>query len=132
MGTNYYVKTNECECCSRYDERHIGKSSIGWAFSFRGYDEEGFIIRSWDGWKRYLEGKTIIDEYGQIIEYDRFVALIETYKSPGYIIDGRANKDHINSILEDYMYRDVWDRYRDETKEWHCPDGYSFTSNEFS
>lgn len=132
MGTNYYVKTNECKCCNRYDERHIGKSSVGWAFNFRGYVDDNLSLRSWQDWKLFLKDKTIFTEYGQEVEYDNFVGMIETFKSPGYFIDGRANKDHINCIYEDYMYRDVWEEYRDETKHWHCQDGYSFSNQYFS
>ena len=34
MGTNYYIRKT-CEHCGRYDEIHIGKSSMGWRFLFR-------------------------------------------------------------------------------------------------
>ena len=43
MGTNYYLRTNICEDCGRYDETHVGKSSCGWKFSlhvFRPVDED--------------------------------------------------------------------------------------------
>ena len=50
MGTNYYHRTNICPHCNRYDERHIGKSSVGWHFNFRGYDE----IKTFEDWKKVL------------------------------------------------------------------------------
>ncbi len=42
MGINYYHRTNICKECGRYDERHIGKSSHGWQFSFHGYNFSEF------------------------------------------------------------------------------------------
>lgn len=38
MGTNYYLHTDVCKHCKRSADRvHIGKSSSGWPFLFRGY-----------------------------------------------------------------------------------------------
>ena len=63
MGTNYYVATNHCECCNRYDEEyHIGKSSLGWAFTFQGYPADQ--LTGWKHWKQFLKDQQIRDEQG--------------------------------------------------------------------
>jgi hypothetical protein len=42
MGTNYYVAYDYCRHCGRFDEEfHIGKSSAGWCFSLRVYEDKG-------------------------------------------------------------------------------------------
>lgn len=127
MGTNYYVATNHCECCKRYDEEfHIGKSSMGWAFSFRGYPT--FALESWKQWKEFLKDKTIMDEYGDNMTYDSFVDMIETYKSPGYINPhtGRKNQQH-----NEAGKKDKYPWFNPEY-DWDDEDGYAFCSREFS
>jgi len=34
MGTNYYLKIDECECCGRYEKKHIGKRSAAGRYCF--------------------------------------------------------------------------------------------------
>ena len=88
MGCNFYLRKNECTCCNRYDEIHIGKSSHGWTFSFKGYDknhyeDNGFDkpIKSWKDWKEVLNKEdNIYDEYGQKISLEELEALIEDRK----------------------------------------------------
>lgn len=68
MGTNYYVKTEQkppCATCGHQEviePLHIGKSSFGWQFLFAPYPDHG--LTSWAAWQAYLDGKTIVDEYG--------------------------------------------------------------------
>jgi hypothetical protein len=72
MGTNYYAIIKECDSCKRNSELlHIGKSSAGWQFLFRLYEDKGLI--SWKAWKKFLANKKIEDEYGHPISYDEFV-----------------------------------------------------------
>ena len=75
MGTNYYIKPDECEHCGRSDEPiHIGKSSIGWQFLFKAYPDEhyecehvgGPIVSAADWRKRLMRPNTVI-----VDEYDR-------------------------------------------------------------
>ncbi len=124
MGTNYYVAKNNCECCNRYDEEyHIGKSSWGWAFTFQGYPAERLI--SWQDWKEFLKHNTIKDEYGDTIDYDDFVELIETFKSPNYVReDGHRNLQHNDEGRAKAYFNPQYD--------WDDADGYAFTSREFS
>ena len=126
MGTNYYVASNLCKCCNRYDkEYHIGKSSMGWAFSFRGY--RASLLVSWGAWKEFLKDKTIVDEYGSTIDYDDFVNMIETYKSPGYInANGMQNLQHNTQGKIDTR---PWFNIE---YDWDDEDGYAFCSREFS
>jgi hypothetical protein len=136
MGTNYYIATNKCDCCKRYDRKyHIGKSSYGWAFSFQGYEDEK--LTSWNQWKEYIKTinnstdsnrEYIIDEYGDIIECDEFITMIETVKSPSYVReDGRKNLVHNEEALKRSWYEPTLLGY-----DWDDADGYSFTSREFS
>jgi hypothetical protein len=126
MGTNYYVAKNLCECCNRYDrEYHIGKSSYGWAFSFQGYRAERLV--SWCAWKEFLKNQIIMDEYGDRVEYEKFVEMIETYKSPHYMHeDGRVNLQHNEQGKID---KRPW--FNPEY-DWDDADGYAFCSREFS
>lgn len=125
MGTNYYVATNHCECCDRYDEEyHIGKSSYGWAFSFRGY-RPGRLV-SWKNWKEFLKDKIITDEYGERIDYDWFVQYVEGEKRPGFVRqDGHKNLQH----NEEGRKPAGW--YNPEY-DWDDEEGYAFCSREFS
>ena len=126
MGTNYYVAKNKCECCNRYDtEYHIGKSSMGWAFTFHGYPWNK--LRSWKEWKEFLKDQIIMDEYGDQKDYDWFVKMVETYKSPSFVNDnGRKNLQHNE---EGKSNNRPW--FNPEY-DWDDEDGYSFTTREFS
>ena len=84
MGTNYYLKYDICECCNRYDEIHIGKSSAGWQFIFRGYGEDFIpVLQTYDQWKDFIKdqlyGDTakIVDEYGKEIGLKEFVEMVK-------------------------------------------------------
>ena len=125
MGTNYYVRKNHCECCNRSDhEYHIGKSSYGWAFSFQGYPWNK--LDSWQAWKAFLADQVIVDEYKEVVSYDDFVTMVETYKSPQFIslTNGKKNLSHIDECKRTGYYSSEHD--------WQDEDGYSFTDREFS
>jgi len=124
MGTNYYVAENICECCKRYDDKyHIGKSSWGWAFSFRGYKYGG--LTTWQKWKDYLKDKKIYNEYREPVDYNWFVEYIETEKAPHYVrYDGHKNLVHNEEGRKEGWFNPEYD--------WDDPEGYSFNSREFS
>ena len=127
MGTNYYVAKNLCECCNRYDEEyHIGKSSMGWAFTFQGYKYDN--LTTWKLWKEYLKDKIIKDEYGDTISYEEFVEMVETYKSPNYI-NSQNNRKNLSHNTQGKIDSRPW--FNPEY-DWDDEDGYSFTSREFS
>jgi len=122
MGTNFYHRYNICSECERYDERHIGKRSSGWQFSFRGYnDDEGKpIIASWQDWKNVLTGLKqgkIFDEYRKEIEVSEFIEMVEKTK-------GKQN--HYDYLRESPNYGPAYlkDLWKDE-------EGWDFSSTEF-
>lgn len=123
MGTNHYVRKNHCECCNRYDrEYHIGKSSWGWAYTFQAYPWNK--LDSWKNWKEFLKNEVIIDEYGDVIDYDEFVSMVEGFKAPGFVRDdGHINKSHYDECVATGSRMD---------RDWVDDAGYSFTTAEFS
>ena len=124
MGTNYYVAKNKCECCKRLDqEYHIGKSSYGWAFSFQGYRWNK--LTSWSAWKEFLETEQIVDEYGEVMNYDEFCEMVESYKAPGFL-----REDGSKNLLHNAEGRKKG--YFDAAYDWDDEDGYSFCSRDFS
>lgn len=78
MGTNYYVRPKgACPVqCDRWV--HLGKSSVGWAFTFRAYpegcprpDAVTWPVTDFESWARLLELGGIYDERGDAIgDYD--------------------------------------------------------------
>lgn len=113
MGTNFDVRYNICEECGRYDDLHLGKSSIGWEFCFQGYEYHDFRqlrIRSIKDWKDFIDknnGK-IFDEYNRECTWDEIMTWTEGKKE---------GKKHESMQYTEY--------YRDS-------EGYSFTDNDFS
>lgn len=72
MGTNYYVEFDSCPHCNRQDPPlHIGKSSMGWVFSLRGYngDEHPALpkdgIHTLEQWQEFWSqpDRVILNEY---------------------------------------------------------------------
>jgi hypothetical protein len=105
MGTNYYHRRDVCPTCQRAaEEVHIGKSSMGWTFSFSG--TAGY--RTWEEWRDVLRsGGEIRDEYGDAVTLAHLERLVE---------EKRGGKNHAAT------YGDGW----------VDPDGHSFSSREFS
>lgn len=116
MGTNYYVRENECDCCKRYDEYHIGKRSGGWQFSFQSHPNFPSETSSWKGWQAYLAGKSIYNEYGDEVS-------LEELKQ---IVDRSRNEKHVHN-----EYTRAHGCFRFEL-DWDDPEGFSFTSQDFS
>jgi hypothetical protein len=140
MSTNYYWRFNGCHCCERYDEVHIGKSSGGWEFCFRGYRSSSTSTEkdtvSWDDWKtRFsMEEGTIFDEYGSPVPLADFIELVEQHTAPGATWggSGRPLLNHIDEILADRKYESSWPDYRNPARHWKDNRGYSFSIGEFS
>lgn len=76
MGTNFYLRQNCCTECKRYDELHIGKSSMGWAFALHVIPEQD--INSLEDWQRLweTEGNVIVDEYDRTITTEELMERI--------------------------------------------------------
>ena len=107
MGTNYYHKTDICPTCGRFEQKHIGKSSAGWTFSFQG----DATIRSFTDWKHRFRTHPlglIFDEYGNSINYDEFCEMVEAKKT--------ENRNHAQQYPE---------------HSWLDSEGNSFTGREF-
>ena len=120
MGTNYYLHQPKCECCNRRENQlHIGKSSCGWTFSFRGYSEGegGLNIRSYKEWLKFLEivlekpGYEIQDEYGNKVTLEEFSSFVDMKR-----------KEPRNHALMFLHYGN----------EWVDEEGHSFSGGEFS
>lgn len=64
MGTNYYAIRDASDGREDAEQHHIGKSSIGWPFTFRAH--ERLSVHDWPTWQRYLSrpGIRIRNEYG--------------------------------------------------------------------
>ena len=77
MGTNYYAVERRVTLNRRI--LHIGKSSAGWKFAFRGYlNKDDIVIKSVEDWKEFLKGDyAILDEYDREISYDDFFKMVE-------------------------------------------------------
>lgn len=86
MGTNYYLQQKPCEHCGRTDDRmHIGKSSGGWVFAWRGYET---VLTSPSQWENYLQarigdGSEIRDEYGKEWSLDDLLAKVRAKREGG-------------------------------------------------
>ena len=136
MGTNYVLRYNACEHCSRYDEAHIGKQSFGWSFLFRAYPHEllnpaqpewgyqpaspfGFPVLSRADWLRVLAEVRgdVFNEYGDEIETP--VAWLSTIEPPDAALQRR----------EDGMT--TYPSYFDPTG-WRDAEGFRFEPREFS
>lgn len=117
MGTNYYAVFNACPHCKAGEREHIGKSSLGWEFSFHGTES----IRMWSTWKERLsEPDTLIeDEYGSEISYQDFVTKVE------------ASKGKTNTV--DYLHQEGrTELFSGYNRYWKDPEGWSFFNGEFT
>lgn len=81
MGMNYYLRSIPCkECGHSKIERHIGKSSFGWQFHFRGSRFENIL--SYQHWllEFQREDRVIYNEEHEIISTKEFMELVESKK----------------------------------------------------
>ena len=120
MGTNYYIDINKCESCGRKDQIHLGKSSMGWQFTFQ-YNG-GKYYKNVDEMKEFLNDKQIYCEYNGEISNKEFWEMVKTKQIPD-------NKNHA-----EYMISGEAEYYPPgEAKKFnYVIDGYSFTDSEFS
>lgn len=126
MGINYYAtfpiaKRDGTICRIR---RHVGKSSYGWSFSFRGYkpaqcEDGGPSISSYREWIDclLLEGARLFDEDGGQYGIEWFVELVRSKRS------GINHTDYCKERKEG------WPLEIDTEKD---KDGHSFSFYEFS
>jgi hypothetical protein len=113
MGTNYYTKQKRCKSCGHKPAGiHLGKSSIGWHFSFQ-YNG-GIYYKNVKEMKAWLAHKKIVDEYGEDILHADFWAMVKNKQKDGY-------KNHAQDAIKNR-----------KSKHDFVIDGYSFTNTEFS
>lgn len=79
MGTNYYWHEDQCEHCRRTSKPiHIGKSSMGWAFSLHVGREWDDTPKDLDDWLVQFQkpGSVIMDEYDRVITVEDMIKTI--------------------------------------------------------
>lgn len=121
MGTNYYLAQKECAYCGHKDARmlHIGKSSQGWQFTFRGYRN------AWVSWA---------DEPLNITTFAEWIGFIQrelTLKPGRYIADEYGDEHPFCDLLQ--MIKDKRDGRTgsDADDTWHDENGNRFVDAEF-
>lgn len=106
MGTNYYIRENNCESCGRFNEEHIGKSSAWWDFTIRHHRDK---YNSFSEFKEYIKDKKIFDEYSEEMNHKVFLKFLAIKK-------------------KDYPFA----HNKAEDTNWSYIDGYYFLNAEFS
>lgn len=135
MGTNYYLHSKPCATCGHSEtKKHIGKSSGGWQFHFRGYRDEDLV--SYDDWAKEITdpNKVIINEYGEQVSPGDFFNMIHSKR-----IEMNSYNININLPMNDKERTYLKERKtyypRDDEyckRSWKDNDGYAFTDWEFS
>lgn len=99
MGTNYYWKSSDGRTL------HIGKLSVGWAFSLHVIPEEN--INTLNDWVRLFKksGSYIEDEYKTEITITEMLAIIQENKSN--ISYNLIKKSYIDNIALGFSFRSV-------------------------
>lgn len=130
MGTNYYLRTETCTNCNRsYDGLHIGKSSHGWQFHFRGYLDQSIVC--YEDWLNEFNDKRkrIYNEYGESYTIEKFKEVVESKK------EGLNHYNVTNNIpmteKEKEYCKDKFNPYKSEYKCWKDNNGFTFTDNVF-
>lgn len=139
MGTNYYWIKDACSHCNRGSSSvHIGKSSAGWTFHFKGYRSDdwngGPEIASWKDWRVILEGQRIEDEYGHVVTLPELEELINGKRDGINFARIALRKDlteRDRSYMEDHPRDLLVQGYRSEG-EWLDHEGNAFSDSEFS
>lgn len=115
MGTNFYTHSKTCESCGHKPEGiHLGKSSVGWQFSFQ-YNG-GEYYKNVEEMKAWLADKEIEDEYGESVSHKKFWDMVAAKQT-------EDNLNHAKMMHKEYP------SYRDRE---YIIDGYSFSDGEFS
>ena len=146
MGTNYYIRYNQCDCCGRYNEFHIGKSSLGWEFTFHSIrdtmvlissfdpknallnNHDYLIIESFQDWKQFIEKYVI--KYKTVKIYDEY----KDEKSARFLFDliksKQGGKNHAEYVNREYSSDSQGLQYNHG--DYVDDEGYSFSPEDFS
>lgn len=137
MGTNYYLRVDQCGACGRYDDLHICKSLINFD-TIRSWEDDTFDQRidvgSWAEWKvvlRTARRAVVRDEYGTEYAVEEFIRRVET-PSPG-----RTPEEEMAGRRWQYDW--IAKHHPDEIsdgpavdKTWLDPEGFTFSGRGFS
>lgn len=114
MSTNYYAITNHCECCERYDERHVAKFSAGWRPLLHAYPDDLPLLRSWAeirDWMLSGDADHVMNEYGEVSAPSEFVTRVESRQ-------GLDLGDHARAYPHESAYLDDDEGYNMAEGEW--------------
>ena len=120
MGTNYYVRTEpscggKCERHCHGEEIHLGKSSAGWAFTFRAYPNPEYApeavtwpVSDYASWHRLLSLGAVFDEYGREVSPDDLLVKIEGKRGGRHHTPQRVNGTSQDSDGNDFIDREFF------------------------
>jgi hypothetical protein len=128
MGTNYYLMVNVCPTCKHPENQyHIGKSSMGWSFTFqalKGYESPtGAPINSAKDWRDAMSMKIngkrvrIMSEYKRPISAKKFWEMVDEKKQ---------GKNHHTETTGGP--RQLWK----DDRSWIDAEGHAFCTGYFS
>lgn len=140
MGTNYYWHDKPCGSCGRFEVMHVGKSSAGWSFAFRGYRHElmnaefpewgydpsspfGFPVVSRADWRKVFTERPgeLWNEYGNRID-ENPEAWLDRLEAP------MAQQQEWE---QGQRSRSRW-HDEDDARDWRDAEGFRFWGGEFS
>ena len=87
MGTNYYTHLNQ----------HIGKSSCGWKFLFRYYNNYNTI----EDVKNFIKLNKIFNEYGEEVTFEEFWENVESRQND------KMHTGKIYKNIDNYDFLDI-------------------------
>jgi len=124
MGTNYYLRTDICKSCKRYEEIHLGKHSFGWVFHLQFND--GKFYEHWRGMRKWLRDKTksgakIFDEYEKEVNLCSFIRLVQKFQRD------KKNRRHNDYVKKNFPYNPEY--LKDMIVD---ADNFEFANYEFS
>lgn len=93
------------------------------------------VVTSFEAWKELLTipGSAILDEYGDEIKAQDFIAMVETSLHPvkGFWGSGANRKPLLNHFDEQVKNQNLYGKI-DPELDWKDAEGYSFSLREFS
>ncbi len=132
----YFLRTNHCDSCNRYDSRIIGYDVHGAIFRFVGYtDKRDVILETVDDWLEWIQKSNgrIYDELNNPISLNEFKAVINCKKAGGeFRFDGnprvlRNELQEARDVAVSTGNENIQRYLGDRKKFWHDHAGYPFT-----
>lgn len=130
MGTNYEVRDDPtCDNPAHTKTLHIGKSSAGWKFSFHAIPDHEPPLTTWKAWQEFLEGRTVVDEYGREMTLEEFRPVVEQRGIPR---DLDRPICHVNPTAQEIRVGFGGRVPSPDSRGYHDPEGYDFWEGDFS